>query len=87
MEAQGVKFKRFISQVAGGNREVYINTNYIVDFGPDFLIPLHTFVTLADGRTHSITMGLEDFCKVIGVEVCQEKSGTKLMKSKSSKKK
>lgn len=82
-----MNFKRFISVVDMGNREVYINVNSISDFGPDFTRADHTYVVLSDGRSHSLQININDFCKAIGVVVCQNENEKKTTKSKVSKKK
>lgn len=82
-----MNFKRFISTIGGGNREVYINISHIADFGPDFSRVDHTYIVLTDGRSHSLQININDFCKAIGVETCQNENEKKQTKSKHSKKK
>lgn len=82
-----MNFKRFISVLDMGNREVYLNINCISDFGPDFTRVDHTYVVLVDGRSLSLQININDFCKTIGVEACQNENEKKQMKSKHSRKK
>lgn len=82
-----MNFKKFISTMDGGSKEVYINIAHVIDFSPDFLIANNTYVVLSDGRSHSLQINIMDFCKAIGVEVCQKENEKKLTKSKTYKRK